>query len=208
MRALRAWTVSTACSMWANGKSRRAEWRNDITTIANTTGCQNLALWNNTFKALLLYYYCIYILKVTIDNRFLKKITCRRLLTLCRFPPSVSSSWTSARLKQTTPWVVDWPLRSRMCAEVRTAVWASMKPAGALCWVWCLSNFSLSLCKLDVRFLLSGRNWCMLFLVSYLPQHLTFVLCYPGPMVYGICFCPISKKDELKNLKVAGKINK
>lgn len=24
-----------------------------------------------------------------------------------------------------------------------------------------------------------------------------------GPMVYGICFCPISKKDELKNLKVA-----
>lgn len=24
-------------------------------------------------------------------------------------------------------------------------------------------------------------------------------------MVYGICFCPISKKEELKNLKVAGK---
>lgn len=24
-----------------------------------------------------------------------------------------------------------------------------------------------------------------------------------GPMVYGICFCPISKKDELKDLKVA-----
>ncbi|XP_047435208.1 ribonuclease H2 subunit A isoform X2 [Mugil cephalus] len=24
-----------------------------------------------------------------------------------------------------------------------------------------------------------------------------------GPMVYGICFCPVSKKEELKNLKVA-----
>lgn len=24
-------------------------------------------------------------------------------------------------------------------------------------------------------------------------------------MVYGICFCPISRKDELKDLKVAGK---
>ncbi|CAF92579.1 unnamed protein product [Tetraodon nigroviridis] len=24
-----------------------------------------------------------------------------------------------------------------------------------------------------------------------------------GPMVYGICFCPISRKDELKDLKVA-----
>lgn len=29
----------------------------------------------------------------------------------------------------------------------------------------------------------------------------------PGPMVYGICFCPISKKDELRNLKVAGEID-
>uniref|UniRef100_A0A665X3E4 Ribonuclease n=1 Tax=Echeneis naucrates TaxID=173247 RepID=A0A665X3E4_ECHNA len=25
-----------------------------------------------------------------------------------------------------------------------------------------------------------------------------------GPMVYGICFCPVSKKEQLKNLKVAG----
>lgn len=25
-----------------------------------------------------------------------------------------------------------------------------------------------------------------------------------GPMVYGICFCPVSKKEELKDLKVAG----
>lgn len=24
-------------------------------------------------------------------------------------------------------------------------------------------------------------------------------------MVYGICFCPISRKNELKDLKVAGK---
>ncbi|CAB1344481.1 unnamed protein product [Coregonus sp. 'balchen'] len=26
-----------------------------------------------------------------------------------------------------------------------------------------------------------------------------------GPMVYGICFCPIGKKEDLKDLKVAGK---
>lgn len=25
-------------------------------------------------------------------------------------------------------------------------------------------------------------------------------------MVYGICFCPVSKKEDLKNLKVAGKL--
>uniref|UniRef100_A0A8C5HCZ1 Ribonuclease n=1 Tax=Gouania willdenowi TaxID=441366 RepID=A0A8C5HCZ1_GOUWI len=25
-----------------------------------------------------------------------------------------------------------------------------------------------------------------------------------GPMVYGICFCPVSKKEDLKDLKVAG----
>lgn len=30
------------------------------------------------------------------------------------------------------------------------------------------------------------------------------MFCDPGPMVYGICFCPVSKKEELKNLKVAG----
>uniref|UniRef100_A0A8C1GK72 Ribonuclease n=2 Tax=Cyprinus carpio TaxID=7962 RepID=A0A8C1GK72_CYPCA len=24
-----------------------------------------------------------------------------------------------------------------------------------------------------------------------------------GPMVYGICFCPVSRKEDLKNLKVA-----
>lgn len=32
------------------------------------------------------------------------------------------------------------------------------------------------------------------------------VVCDPGPMVYGICFCPVSKKEELKGLKVAGKL--
>lgn len=31
-----------------------------------------------------------------------------------------------------------------------------------------------------------------------------FVFCDPGPMVYGICFCPVSKKQELKDSKVAG----
>lgn len=31
-------------------------------------------------------------------------------------------------------------------------------------------------------------------------------VCVPGPMVYGICFCPISKKQELKDLKVAGNL--
>ena len=29
--------------------------------------------------------------------------------------------------------------------------------------------------------------------------------CYPGPMVYGICFCPVSRKEQLKDLKVAGR---
>jgi len=33
--------------------------------------------------------------------------------------------------------------------------------------------------------------------------HSAFV-CDSGPMVYGICFCPVSKKEELKDLKVAG----
>lgn len=32
-----------------------------------------------------------------------------------------------------------------------------------------------------------------------------FMSFIPGPMVYGICFCPISRKEELKDLKVAGK---
>lgn len=32
-----------------------------------------------------------------------------------------------------------------------------------------------------------------------------FMSSIPGPMVYGICFCPISRKEELKDLKVAGK---
>lgn len=31
-----------------------------------------------------------------------------------------------------------------------------------------------------------------------------FVFSDLGPMVYGICFCPVSKKEELKDLKVAG----
>lgn len=28
--------------------------------------------------------------------------------------------------------------------------------------------------------------------------------CISGPMVYGICFCPVSRKEDLKNMKVAG----
>ncbi len=28
--------------------------------------------------------------------------------------------------------------------------------------------------------------------------------CISGPMVYGICFCPVSRKEDLKNSKVAG----
>lgn len=32
-------------------------------------------------------------------------------------------------------------------------------------------------------------------------------VCPSGPMVYGICYCPVSKKEDLKNLKVAGNLN-
>lgn len=34
--------------------------------------------------------------------------------------------------------------------------------------------------------------------------YLYYMFCDPGPMVYGICFCPVSKKEQLKDLKVAG----
>ncbi len=33
---------------------------------------------------------------------------------------------------------------------------------------------------------------------------INLICCISGPMVYGICFCPVSRKEDMKNLKVAG----
>lgn len=87
---------------------------------------------------------------------------------------------------QTTRSAADWPQRSLRCAWRRTVVWASMKQAGVLCWV---------------------RPVCVkkiVFINAQTSNNINTVVCDAGPMVYGICFCPISKKDDMKNLKVAG----
>jgi len=33
------------------------------------------------------------------------------------------------------------------------------------------------------------------------------ILCFIGPMVYGACYCPVSMKDQLKDMGFAGMIN-
>lgn len=73
---------------------------------------------------------------------------------------------------------------------------------------WVVENRWLEICFLKLSILLwYSYDKCIVLLVSLPFLHFNFTLCSPGPMVYGICFCPISKKDEVKNLKVAGRIN-
>ncbi len=59
-----------------------------------------------------------------------------------------------------------------------------MRRAGVPYWVSVVLVNTRSLCV---------WNWSI---------HLT--CCISGPMVYGICFCPVSRKEDLKNSKVAG----
>lgn len=72
---------------------------------------------------------------------------------------------------------------------------------GASPWYGNYSRFFLPCDHFLVRYIMLFR----MYLTYDMHTNNTFLLCISGPMVYGICFCPVSRKKELKDLKVAGK---
>lgn len=89
--------------------------------------CLGYLSFTVVYRSLVVYsvlslYSCLQLLLFTVDYRLPETDSGR-------------SPWISVSLKQTTRWAVAWLQQYLTSARQKTAVWASMKPAGGLSWV-------------------------------------------------------------------------
>lgn len=73
-----------------------------------------------------------------------------------------------------------------------------------------MSALNVVSCCLLVLVCVAFDERCIYPVCAHTLEKIQFLCCVgvvfdPGPMVYGICYCPLSRKDDMKALKVAGK---